>query len=211
MERRGRPRVAVASLDPILLAAVGLIAEHGTAAVSMRDIAQAAGVSVGRLQHHFENRRNLVHRAQGWYLQSVVAELSEISAGAGGPWERLMGMFLHAAVGGDRHRRVRIWVDLLAQSAHDPEVRTLVAEINERWCAVMEGIIGEGMAAGAFRPVLGARETAETLVLLVDGLDVAELTGPPAGPVAARRLAVTASLLLGVEAGLGTIAQVRRE
>ena len=199
MERRGRPRVAAESLNPILLATVGLIAERGTASVSMRDIAAAAGVSVGRLQHHFENRRNLVRRAQTWYLQSVVEELAAISAGPSGVWDRLMGMCLHAAAGGDRGRRVAVWIDLLAQSPRDPEVRALVAEINERWCAVMEKIIGEGVEAGVFRPVLGVRETAETLVLLVDGLDVAELTGPASGLGRDRRLAVAAGLLLGVD------------
>lgn len=183
----------------MLLAAVGLIAERGTASVSLREIAEAAGVSVGRLQHHFGSRRDLVRRAQGWYLQSVVGELAAISAGTGTPWERLLDMCLHAAAGGDRRRRVRIWIDLLAQSPRDPEVRELVAEINARWCAVMEGIVAEGVEAGVFRPVLGARETAQTLVLLVDGLDVGELTGPVSAPGADRRLAVAAGLLLGVE------------
>ena len=198
MERRGRPRVAAESLEPMLRATVGLIARRGAASVTMRDIAEAANVSVGRLQHHFESRSQLVHKAQEWYLQSVVDDMAAIAAGSAGPWERVLDMCLHASLGGNRRQRVLIWIDLLAQSQRDAKVQLLVSEINARWCAVMEGIIAEGAAAGVFRPRLGVRETAETLVLLVDGIDVAALTDPGAAAAPDRRLVAAAEVLLGL-------------
>lgn len=198
MEQRGRPRISAESLEPILRATVELIALRGAASVTMRDIADVANVSVGRLQHHFENRSKLVHKAQEWYLQSVVDDMAAIAAGSAGPWERLLDMCRHASRGGNRRQRVLVWIDLLAQSQRDAQVQLLVSEINARWCAVMEGIIAEGEAAGAFRPSLGVRETAETLVLLVDGIDVAALTDPESIAVPDQRLVAAAEVLLGL-------------
>jgi AcrR family transcriptional regulator len=202
MERRGRPRSTAESLEPMLLVAIELIAQCGSASVTMRDIAEAADVSVGRLQHHFESRNKLIRKAQEWYLQAMVDEIAAISVGSEGPWERVVDMCLHASLGGDRRKRVLVWIDLLAQSPRDAEVRLLVSEINASWCAVMEGIIAEGVARGVFWPSLGVRGTAETLVLLVDGIDVAALTG--LGPVDApdRRLVAAAEVLLGVAGAL---------
>ncbi len=197
MEPRGRPRVTAESLEPVLRAAVRLIAGRGGASVTMRDMADAAGVSVGRLQHHFGNRSNLIRTAQSWYLLSVVEDVARIACGPEGPWDRLMGMCLHAAASEDRHQRALIWIDLLAQSPRDPGARQLVTDINERWCDVMEEIIAEGESLGDFSPVLGIRETAETLVLLVDGLDVAAVTGLAGAPSLEHRLAAAAGALLG--------------
>ncbi len=187
----------------MLLAVVELIAECGVAAVSMRDVAEASGVSVGRVQHHFGTRRNLMHRAQEWYLKSVIDHIAHISAGPGDPWDKLMRMCLHASTGGDQDLRAGIWIDLLAESRRDPEVRLIVGEINARWCAVMEESIAEGVAAGVFHPALAVQEAAQMLVMFVDGVDVAELTGPPGAQERDHRLPTLAALLLGLKPSPG--------
>lgn len=199
VEQRGRPKVKAESLEPILLAVAELIAERGVAAISMRDAAQAASVSVGRLQHHFGNRTNLMHQAQGWYLHSVIAQITQIVDGLGNPWEKLMRLCARASAGADQLHRARIWIDLLAESRRDPDVRELVAQINDRWCAVIEETITEGVEAGTFHPILSIREVAQILVTFVDGLDVGELTGPSGSTDRDPQLPTMARLLLGLE------------
>ncbi|GAA4371110.1 TetR/AcrR family transcriptional regulator [Paeniglutamicibacter cryotolerans] len=205
MERRGRPKANPELLEPILLAVVGLIARRGVGVISMRDVADASGVSVGRLQHHFGSRRNLMLRAQEWFLYSVIEEIGVMAAGADSPWDRLTRVCLRASAGADQERRAAIWIDLLAEAQRDTEVRSLVEAINDRWLEVLEGLVREGVASGEFRPALGARESAYMLVIFVDGLDVAELSGPPGEARREARLFTAARLLLGLEAEQGPL------
>lgn len=79
--RTGRSRDALRTRAAILQAARRLLADQDFAAVSIRDIAAAAGVSHGLVQHHFGTREQLVAEIirvevtefaeQGWHLGAV--------------------------------------------------------------------------------------------------------------------------------------------
>src|SRR6476620_9790991 len=60
---------AVPTRDRIVEAALRLYSERGTAAVSMRELAEAAGVTVPGLYYHFASKADLireVYRARGF-------------------------------------------------------------------------------------------------------------------------------------------------
>lgn len=62
------------SIERIRTAALKSFATHGTAATSLRTVAEAAGVSVGLVQHHFTNKAGLI-KAVDDYVQGVVIEI----------------------------------------------------------------------------------------------------------------------------------------
>lgn len=62
------------SFERIRTAALKCFATHGTAATSLRTVAEAAGVSVGLVQHHFTNKAGLI-KAVDDHVQGVVIEI----------------------------------------------------------------------------------------------------------------------------------------
>lgn len=62
------------SIERIRTAALKSFATHGASATSLRTVAEAAGVSVGLVQHHFTNKAGLI-KAVDDYVQGVVIEI----------------------------------------------------------------------------------------------------------------------------------------
>ena len=65
-------------------AALTLFAAHGTEAISLRRIAKAAEVSVGRVQHHFTTKDNLIHAVDDYVMAVLTETLSAPLASAPG-------------------------------------------------------------------------------------------------------------------------------
>jgi AcrR family transcriptional regulator len=61
------------SIERIRTAALRSFATHGTSSTSLRTVAEAAGVSVGLVQHHFTNKAGLV-KAVDDHVMAVVVE-----------------------------------------------------------------------------------------------------------------------------------------
>ena len=75
---------AVPTRDRIVEAALRLFSERGTTAVSMRELADAAGVTVPGLYYHFASKAELireVYRAQGFGQEPGEIELPDARAG----------------------------------------------------------------------------------------------------------------------------------
>jgi len=61
------------SIERIRIAALRTFGTHGSSSTSLRTVAEAAGVSVGLVQHHFVNKAGLI-KAVDDYVMSVVVE-----------------------------------------------------------------------------------------------------------------------------------------
>ena len=130
---------AVPTRDRIVEAALRLFAERGTTAVSMRELADAAGVTVPGLYYHFDSKAELiseVYRARGFGQTPDEIELPEpapidaiIVEEARREFTRFLGereflsLMQGEAVLGDE--------DALAVG------KTLAARWRERWIAVL--------------------------------------------------------------------------
>ena len=72
----GRPPLPPGELSrrkrAILEATLRLVADQGAAAVRLRDVARAAGVSVGSLQYYFDSRDQLIREAFDQHARDVV-------------------------------------------------------------------------------------------------------------------------------------------
>jgi AcrR family transcriptional regulator len=65
------------SIERIRTAALRSFATHGTAATSLRTVAEAAGVSVGLVQHHFVNKAGLIKAVDDHVMAVVVEAIAE--------------------------------------------------------------------------------------------------------------------------------------
>lgn len=64
-------RKSQASMDRTLEAALELFSSHGFGATSMRQIAEAAGLSVGNVYHHFDSKEAIFQRLLERYWEAV--------------------------------------------------------------------------------------------------------------------------------------------
>jgi AcrR family transcriptional regulator len=65
------------SIERIRTAALRSFGAHGTSATSLRTVAEAAGVSVGLVQHHFVNKAGLIQAVDDYVMSVVVSTISQ--------------------------------------------------------------------------------------------------------------------------------------
>src|SRR5882757_10590274 len=64
-------------IERIRTAALSSFATYGASATSLRTVAEAAGVSVGLVQHHFANKAGLVKAVDDYVLGVVIAIIAQ--------------------------------------------------------------------------------------------------------------------------------------
>jgi len=99
--QRGRPISETNTIDQkqrILQAPARLLPRFGIEALRLRDIAAAAGVSIGTLQHYFDTRDALLRETCRWAAIERSREWSEAAAQGTDPWDRSQRMldFIYA-------------------------------------------------------------------------------------------------------------------
>lgn len=133
------PGPATTSRAGILEAVWQVIATRGIDSVSFRAVANAAGVSVGRVQHYFPTRTVLIRAAARHMI--TVAEEAHPDVDA---WT----MLTHAFVGAELHRHgTGIYYAFIAASATDPEIRETLRAAREGVAGVLAEDVGPEEAA----------------------------------------------------------------
>src|SRR5262245_13059946 len=74
----GNPPTDLTAFARIRNSALDGFAEHGIAATSIRDVARAAGVSPGTVQHHFPNKVALREAVDEYVIKPMVATFAEL-------------------------------------------------------------------------------------------------------------------------------------
>ncbi len=166
----------------ILRAATALIGEHGIDGMTMRQVAERAGVSTGTVNYHFRNKRGLILAAID--TAGVSPEVSDTSS-ALGRIEALLATFVLE----DEDRRAwwRFWVEATAQATRDADLRARQQARLEAQRHEVEELIALGIRAGELRGDLDPALLAEPLLALAHGLVLLQLTSPEA--VTVRRAA----------------------
>lgn len=152
-----------------------VIAESGIEGASLRVVAQAAGISIGRIQHYFASREELVHT--GLELLIGQAELAYEQTAAAPPRDRLLHVLVQQVPRTELGRvGVTVWYAYLAAAITDARIREILAEAlraGEAECAThVTGIrkLRKAEARAVARRLL-ALSDGLTLRVLVHGLD----------------------------------------
>lgn len=140
----------------ILQKAGELFATRGYRAISMREIAAAAGISKPAIYHYFHDKRHLYLEVLDRELERLVAALDEAAAGPGTASERLAHVvrcYLEAL-----QRRLSL-IQLLLRDigAIEAEIPDVAGKRSEDVLRPFVGLIQEGVAKGEFRTVDAVR------------------------------------------------------
>jgi AcrR family transcriptional regulator len=160
-----------------------LLVTQGIEAVTMRNVASEAGVSVGAVQYTFTNKDTLIQSAMDSVSEAFMAELMALLGGSGSPQEALqtLCLLLAGALDGQRDAGV-IWLAFVSKAATSPQI----AEAHQRAWAEMEKAL-EGLLSSAYPGATS--DDAATLLAVLDGLAVARVTEPARMPIdRARRI-----------------------
>ena len=147
-----------------------VIYERGIHAVTYQAVAQAAGVSVGRIQHYFDSKQDLVH-AGCRAMVGAAAEAHEQRADSLEPLEALTELLLQPIPRSDAFRLgSAVWYVYLAQTVADPQIAEIIGGASRETLEYATSLL---RSAGAPAP---AHEAAR-LVALSNGLAQSVLIG----------------------------------
>lgn len=152
-----------------------VIAEQGIEGVSLRHVAAAADVSMGRIQHYFGTKEALVLAGCTALVQSAHGGYQETAEAA--PRGRLLHVVSQQIPQDDAGRMgVSVWYAYVAKSINDSAVRQVLAEARrgaeEECVRLIQADRGDGAsrAAGVDVDDPAALEQARRLLALADGL-----------------------------------------
>lgn len=146
-------------------AAIGVIAEKGTAALRMSDIAARAGMSTGHILYHFGKKGRLLLEVLAWSQADLWVRFQEAADRAASPAEKLelfVRFYLPRHQGDDRYA---LWTQVLAQR-HDEAGRRVLTELLDGWDERLEAIVREGRELGHFADVDVAEFTIRAVAML---------------------------------------------
>lgn len=175
--RPGRPRGQDSSVvrEQALRAAIDLIAEHGYAATSMAQVAEAAGISPSGLAHHFPSKAALL----GAVLDHRDAIDNVPVSEDAGTWAVFDGLVELARINAGRRQLVALYTTVIGEAvgpdhpAHDWMLRHFEVSL-----ALLEDAVREGQRTGEIAADTPARHIARTTIALMDGLQVQWLLDP---------------------------------
>lgn len=170
---RPRPGQAI-TRKHVLSTVYDLISEHGIENLSMRQVAQAAGLSTGTISYHFGSKERLLIAA----LEDAYELPSDWEDYRGSPAAQLRRLLMGYVCrpGGDRFWR--FWINYLAASMRDPEMLAHQQQRYDRQGRFWARLIRDGIAAGEFARHHDPERVADELVVLAHGLLVQQLIDP---------------------------------
>jgi len=156
------PRRAVAARDRtrqptevrrrlIIDAAVPLIAERGYTSVGVRDVAAAAGVSVGTITYHFDSVQEILSEAMVLHIERYYTALSEAAEHATSGAEALR-LLIDALFTDDTDRHWRMWFEYwhAGEQGTDETFARGQADRYTAWHKQIHALAERGQADGEF-------------------------------------------------------------
>lgn len=123
-------------------ACADLLATRGYAGTGLRDVAAAAGVSIGTLLHHFATKdellaATLVHVSERFHAGARKAMMAQAD-----PLERLRELVRSVFDGDEQEHGWRVWMAFWYEASLNPQLSGVASARNEIW----EGVIATAVA-----------------------------------------------------------------
>jgi AcrR family transcriptional regulator len=167
----------------ILDAAATVISERGVDAARLADIAEAAGVSLGLVQHYFRHRDRLFAEVFRRESERITTTWRRVVDSEAPPLERLVDYLRLCAPEGSSGAALAFgpgwafWLELWAKANREDAVRAEVEGVYESFAQPFTAAIEEGIAAGVFAPRSPVADVVDRLVSQIDGFAVRTLLG----------------------------------
>ena len=163
----------------VLAAARACIVALGYERVTVRDIAEKAGVSTGTVVFYFRDKESVLEAALLGKIQDTGIAFRAALAGAHSAWERLERLVEASLPANDEVRdEWRLWVTFWGEATRNARLRAVSERQHQRWTRFLGRIVREGVAASEFA-LVDAEATGAQIAALIDGLAVqATLANP---------------------------------
>ncbi|MEV7415270.1 TetR/AcrR family transcriptional regulator [Streptomyces sp. NPDC089919] len=191
---------ALETRERILRSACEVIADIGFENVSMRKVAEHAGVSKALLHYHFDTREKLFAEAMTHSFAQTGVDTAADADSA--PAAVVLAGILRSMLPSDDELRQdwKLWQELWVRAQRDPTARHLAVDLYDQLHSWVGGAIERGIATGEF-------ETCDvtalsTLVLaLCDGLGIRLMLADPRVGMATARATIWGALApaLGID------------
>ncbi|WP_051341801.1 TetR/AcrR family transcriptional regulator [Pseudonocardia spinosispora] len=199
--------------DQILKHASTLFYERGFGATSIRDIANAAGISSSTMYHHFTNKQDVLHAVVSRFMTDFVDATVPVLRDAGlSPTERIRRTVrLHIEISEDR--RPELLTGNPIRNALAPENRDHGLELQRTYHDAVHDTIDAGCRSGEFV----VRDVRITTMAILDMLNGIREWFSPAGPLTRAEIvdryvdlvmAVLGARTAGPESALGPASPV---
>lgn len=198
----GSPRIrksAEQRASEIERAAVSLAREQGLSALTLRAVAERAGVASSLIAHYRPSMDDLVAEV---YTALVSAELGEVRAmlsetDAAAP---RFAALLATLMDGAREDLTVVWVEGWAMARRNEALAGAVRVQMGQWHRLVAALVTDGIAEGAFA-VDDAGAVAWQLLGMIDGLNAQSLARDADPAVALTQMTRAAETLLGARPG----------
>jgi AcrR family transcriptional regulator len=190
------PRAGIHEVErrtQILQATRTCIVALGYERVTVRDVADTAGVSTGTIVHYFGDKDTLLEAALLNKVQDTGIAFRAALSGAQTAWERLERLVVASIPETDEVRdEWRLWLTFWSEVTRNERLRAVSERQHRRWTRFLARIIAEGNASGEF-VVADPASTATQLAALIDGLAIqTTLQNPVLRPEQMRQLCLSA-------------------
>lgn len=132
----------------IRAAALQLFAQHGFAAVSMRQIAGEVGVQAGALYNYTPDKQSLLFDLMQRHMEGLLAEVASRVMGDT-PTDRLQS-FVRFHIGYHIDRPDEVFIAYMELRSLSPENFARIETQRRRYEDVLEAILQDGVVQGAF-------------------------------------------------------------
>jgi AcrR family transcriptional regulator len=148
----------------IIEATLTLIAARGMTGVSMKAVADEAGISRQTLYNHYPDVDAIVVGSLEVHQQANLDELGAMLATIESPAGRLEHLVRHSGAAGALHHPIGVLGQALSA-----EARSLLERYDQDLCAVIADVLRAGIDSGDFRPSIDVVHDARLLMRLLDG------------------------------------------
>lgn len=183
----------------ILDAATELAREQGLSALTLRAVAERAGVASGLIAHYQPSMDELVARVYSDLVTAEIGEVEELLAAHDRAADR-MAALLGTLLDGTREDLTVVWVEAWALGRRNPALAVAVREQMDAWHRMVAAVIDRGRASGAFATP-DSSDAAWQLLGMIDGLNAQSLARGIEGEGYVEKMARAAEILLGAPAG----------
>jgi AcrR family transcriptional regulator len=177
----------------VLEAARKCVVALGYERVTVRGVAETAGVSTGTIVHYFGDKDSMLEAALLDKVQDTGIAFRAALAGAQSAWDRLERLVAASVPDTDDVRdEWRLWLTFWGEVTRNERLRMVSERQHRRWTRFLSRIITEGMTSGEFAPV-DPDTTATQVAALIDGLAIqTTLLNPALPPASMRQIAIDA-------------------
>jgi AcrR family transcriptional regulator len=177
----------------ILQAARACIVALGYERVTVREVAETAGVSTGTIVHYFGDKDTMLEAALLDKVQDTGIAFRAALTGAQSAWERLERLVTASLPETEEVRdEWRLWLTFWGEVTRNERLRAVSERQHQRWTRFLARIIAEGSASGEFAMV-DPHITAIQLAALIDGLAIqTTLQNPTLSPAQMRQICLSA-------------------